>query len=69
VSGTSGNGAAGSGLENVCHIANDAAAFKKAVETLYAQPFTENEKQQRQGLLLTMFNNEVNAKTLMTFLW
>jgi len=63
------NGVAGSGLEPVCHIANDAASFKQAVAALYQQPFTENEKQQRQGLLLTVYNNEVNAKALMTFLW
>jgi glycosyltransferase involved in cell wall biosynthesis len=63
------NGVAGSGLENVCNIADDAASFKNAVENLYHQPFTENEKQQRQGLLLTIYNNEANAKKLMTFLW
>lgn len=63
------NGVEGSGLEQVCHIANDAAAFKKAVQQLYEQPFTENEKQQRQGLLLSQYNNEDNAKKLMTFLW
>jgi hypothetical protein len=62
-------GVAGSGLESVCHIANDAAAFKTALQQLYNQPFTENEKQQRQGLLLREYNNEENAKRLLTFLW
>ena len=62
-------GADGSGLENVCHIATDAASFKKAITTLYQQPFTEHEKEQRQGLLQTLYNNEENAKQLITFLW
>ena len=63
------SGVEGSGLEHVCHIAEDAAAFKTAIKELYALPFTENEKQQRQGLLLSQYNNEDNAKKLMTFLY
>lgn len=63
------NGVEGSGVESVCTIANDAAAFKKAVVALYNQPFTENEKQQRQGLLLLQYNNEENAKKLTAYLW
>ena len=62
-------GVDGSGLENVCHIANDATSFKKSIEILYQQPFTEQEKEQRQGLLQTLYNNEENAKQLITFLW
>lgn len=62
-------GVAGSGLESVCHIANNAPAFKTSLQQLYNQPFTENEKQQRQGLLLSQYNNEENAKRLITFLW
>jgi glycosyltransferase involved in cell wall biosynthesis len=62
-------GAEGSGLENYCHIADDAVSFQQKVEALYLQPFTEQEIQQRQGLLQTTYNNEMNAKQLMTFLW
>jgi glycosyltransferase involved in cell wall biosynthesis len=61
-------GAAGSGLENYCHFADDAASFQQKVEELYALPFTEQEIEQRQGLLQTIYNNEANAKQLMTFL-
>lgn len=61
-------GADGSGLENVCHIATDAASFKKAITTLYQQPFTEHEKEQRQGLLQTLYNNEENSKKLLEYL-
>jgi hypothetical protein len=59
----------GSGLEKVCHIANDDISFKKSLQQLYNQPFTEDEKQQRQGLLLHQYNNEKNVKRLITFLW
>jgi len=59
----------GSGLESCCHIADDAASFQQQIEALYLQPFTEQEIQQRQGLLQTTYNSEVNARELMTFLW
>lgn len=59
----------GSGLEGYCHITEDAVSFQKKIEELYLQPFTEQEIQQRQGLLQTTYNNEVNARKLMTFLW
>ncbi len=58
----------GSGLEPYCHIANDAAAFRQQMLQLFQQPFTEQEIQERQGLLQDRFNNEMNAKRLMTFL-
>jgi hypothetical protein len=59
----------GSGLEPCCHIADDAGSFQQKIEELYLQPFTEQEIQQRQGLLQTTYNNEANARELMTFLW
>jgi len=61
--------AAGSGLEPVCHIAQDAVSFQQQIEALYLQPFTETEITQRKDLLESAYNNEVNAKVLMTFLW
>jgi len=54
-------GVDGSGLENVCHIANDAASFKKSIEEIYHQPFTEEEKEKRQGLLQSIYNSEANG--------
>lgn len=59
----------GSGLESCCHMADDAGSFQQKIEELYGQPFTEQEIQQRQGLLQTTYNNEANARELMTFLW
>lgn len=61
-------GVEGSGLESFCHLAEDAATFQKQIEDLYILPFTEQEAQQRQGLLQTIYNNEANAGQLMTFL-
>ncbi len=63
------NGVSGSGLETACHIANNASDFITTVQKLYEQSFTENEKQQRQGLLLTLYNNEINAKKINSFLY
>jgi Glycosyl transferases group 1 len=62
-------GVAGSELETYCHIADDAFSFQKQIEALYLQPFTEQQMQQRQQLLQTVYNNERNALELMTFLW
>jgi glycosyltransferase involved in cell wall biosynthesis len=61
-------GVEGSSLENICHIANAAPSFKKAIEEMYQQPFTEQEKEKRQGLLQTIYNNEANAIKLMRYL-
>ena len=62
-------GVAGSGLEAYCHIAEDAISFQHKIEALYLLPFTQQEIEQRQGLLQTVYNNEVNTKEFMTFLW
>ena len=62
-------GVEGSGLEPFCHLAEDAETFRRQIEDLYMQAFTEQEVQERQGLLQTMYNNEANAGKLMSFLW
>ena len=62
-------GILGSGLETFCHIAEDEISFKQKIEELYQHPFTGQQIQQRQGLLQTIYNNEANARELMTFLW
>lgn len=65
---TNAAGTEGSGLESLCHIAEDAASFKEAIASIYQQPFTEQEKEKRQGLLQTVFNNEANAEKLIGML-
>lgn len=62
-------GVEGSGLESFCHLAEDAETCMQKIESLYQLPFTEQEVQQRQGLLQSFYNNEANAARLMTFLW
>ncbi len=62
-------GVDGSGLESYCHVCESAADFETEIKRLYDEPFTEQEIQQRQGLLQTIYNNEANASELMTFLW
>ena len=62
-------GVAGSGLEEFCHIAEDALSFQEKIETLFTQPYTEYDNQQRQTLIQTTYNNEVNARELITYLW
>ena len=59
----------GSGLQNYCHIATDARSFKDKISALYQQDFTEQEIQQRQGLLQSEYNNETNARKLIDFIW
>jgi glycosyltransferase involved in cell wall biosynthesis len=58
----------GSGLEDFCQLSTDAISFQKKIQELYVQPFTEQEVQRRQGLLQTHYNNEANARKIMTFL-
>jgi glycosyltransferase involved in cell wall biosynthesis len=57
-------GVNGSGLEKLCHIATDAASFKTEITRLYQFPFTEQEKEIRQGLLLGLYSNEENVRQL-----
>ncbi len=58
----------GSELDNYCTIATDEISFQKNIEALYQQPFTEQQMQERQQLLQTIYNNESNAKEIMKFL-
>ena len=60
---------AGSGLERYCQIAPDATAFQQKIIELYERDFTEQEIQQRQGLLQQQYNNEENAKRLIEMIW
>lgn len=62
-------GVIGSGLEEFCHIADDAVSFQKKIQELYTRSFAEEEIERRQGILQTTYNNEANARQLMTFLW
>ncbi len=59
----------GTGLEALCHVTDTAEAMKQRIESLYHQPFTEEEKNDRHTVLSAMFCNEGNAKTLIEKIW
>lgn len=59
---------AGTELEPYCHLVGSATAFQQKIQELYETGFTEEETHRRQGLLQTVYNNEVNAQRLITFL-
>ena len=59
----------GSGLEVLCHIANDARNFIQLIKNLDEQPFTQADIDLRKSVLKNMFNNEVNAKQQVQWIW
>lgn len=59
----------GSRLEPACHTATTAAAFKSVILQLINQPFGAEEIQLRRRLLGDMFNNGVNAKRMVQWIW
>lgn len=59
----------GSGLESACHIGTTANAFREIIAQLYHQPFTADEIELRKRLLVTMFNNDVNAGKVVEWVW
>ena len=60
---------AGTGLESVCHIGNNADEFTDVILKLVHEPFSRNEIDKRKQLLNTMFNNENNAKKQVEWIW
>ena len=62
-------GVIGSGLDELCTIAEDANDFKTAVKYLYAMPYTIRENDKRQQLLQQLYNNQKNADKLIEIFW
>ncbi len=62
-------GVDGSGLENLCNLAEDAGQFKKLVTDLYNAPFTEEEIQQRKALLARLNSNKNNAEKIIELIF
>lgn len=62
-------GVDGSGLENICTIANDGAAFQKAITNLYETSFDEEDIKKRKVLLAGLNNNKMNAEKIMNLYW
>jgi len=59
----------GSGLDKLCHIANDEKAMKKIILQLYPEPFSQSEIGMRKEVLRNMFNSEANAKQQVKAIW
>ncbi len=59
----------GSGLIDTCHICDDAASFRRAVEHLYPEPFPASEIALRQELLTRLFDNAANARQMVQWIW
>lgn len=62
-------GVAGSGLDNICQIAEDADDFKTAISYLYNIPFTIEDKEQRQQTLQKLYCNQKNLKKIEAVFW
>jgi glycosyltransferase involved in cell wall biosynthesis len=59
----------GSGLDGLCHIANEPIGLKSLIKELYHQQFSSNEIEKRKVVLESMFNNETNAKQMLKAIW
>ena len=63
------NAVEGTGLKEVCHLAEGAAEFKILIETLYERPFTFLDLQFRREKLLHQYNNLRTAGLLIDKIW
>jgi glycosyltransferase involved in cell wall biosynthesis len=59
----------GTGLENLCHQANNAALMKYHVFRLFQTPFPQEEINRRKDILSRMFKREQNAESLIRLLF
>lgn len=59
----------GSGLEQLCKIANNASEFTTIIQQLNELPITVQEINSRKQILKEMFNNEFNAKQQVKWIW
>lgn len=57
-------GTEGSGLDELCVIAESAILFKEQMVVLFNQPFTQKEMQHRSTALKKLYNNEQNARLI-----
>jgi Glycosyl transferases group 1 len=59
----------GTGLREVCHLADGADDFKKIIQNLYEKPFTFLDLQWRREKLQHQYNNHQNASRLIAQIW
>jgi hypothetical protein len=58
----------GTGLETVCELAEAPKDYIKKIQQLFEIPFTKNEIDHRKEILKTMYDNEKNARELISLL-
>ncbi|HEY2350428.1 MAG TPA: glycosyltransferase [Puia sp.] len=63
------NAVEGTGLKDVCHLAEGAAGFRMQIEKLYERPFTFLDLQFRRDKLLHQYNNLKTAGLLIEQIW
>jgi len=63
------NAVEGTGLTEVCHLAEGAKEFKLIIEKLYERPFTFMDLQLRREKLLNKYNNQHSAGLLIEQIW
>lgn len=59
----------GTGLEKLCHIANDANTMQNMIQVLFDEPISNNEIGMRKDVLLKVFNNDNNAAQQLEWIW
>jgi glycosyltransferase involved in cell wall biosynthesis len=59
----------GTALQTACIVANDAVAFREAIEKYFRVPFTEHDAQSRKMLLERAYNDEENSRRLIQWIW
>ena len=61
--------AAGSGVEQLCSIAETASAFQEKTGQLFLENFLESAMQDRSTALKAFYNNEQNTRRLIAWIW
>lgn len=59
----------GTGLREICHLAEEAQEFKEMIGNLYERPFTFLDLQGRREKLLSQFDNQHSASLLIAQIW
>lgn len=60
---------AGTGLDHLCHLADNTAHLTDIIAQLYHQPFTADEQRMRKEVLENYYNNSNNARQLVEAIW
>ena len=62
-------GCEGSGVNDLCSIAETADEFNNGLQELFVEPFPEKEMQRRDAALKNLYNNEQNARRINAWIW